>query len=332
MHSIHNDILRILPTNEKYEHLNEDVTVNDFDIYCKEIFSPDGSDSDIGKLCKKLARNYKRITQTKNEERGDTCVYFKYWLYDEIRKLSKSDVYKKYLSGINNNFQKVTNSICLQFYDCPCTYTIQVDYLDDFGEEKNLHDYFQNLSTLENKIKSPGINSQSYHEYISYINDLYKKHIDENECCDGWGECTHYFDCDDDAVPEKLLAKINLPRENSKGGTQAQDSRNIISRTDSSYPPLENIPQEIDKTLEGGSLEALKTRGPGITGEEAECSNLSSAENPHGSCSAPSALEKAIGARGGNDSHVKDMNTGLQNVNDPPTAEYEYGILPAKII
>ncbi|SBT56975.1 hypothetical protein POVWA2_076500 [Plasmodium ovale wallikeri] len=42
-----NDILRILPTNEKYEHLNEDVTVNDFDIYCKEIFSPDGSDSDI---------------------------------------------------------------------------------------------------------------------------------------------------------------------------------------------------------------------------------------------------------------------------------------------
>ncbi|SBT74504.1 PIR protein [Plasmodium ovale] len=249
------DILRTFPTYKKYEHLNEDVTVNDFDNYCREIFTLAGNDSEISILCKKLARNYKRITQTKNEERGDTCVYFKYWLYDEIRKLSKSDVYKKYLSGINNNFQK-----------------------------------------------SPGINSQSYHEYISYINDLYKKHIDENDCCTVWEDCTHYFDCDDDAVPEKLLAKINLPRENSKGGTQAQDSRNIISRTDSSYPPLENIPQEIDKTLEGGSLEALKTRGP------------------------------AIGARGGNDSHVKDMNTGLQNVNDPPTAEYEYGILPASTV
>ncbi|SBT83642.1 PIR protein [Plasmodium ovale] len=326
------DILRTLPTYKKYEHLNEDVTVNDFDNYCREIFTLAGNDSEMGILCKKLARNYKRITQTKKEERGDTCVYFKYWLYDEIRKLSKSEVYKKYLSGINNNFQKVTNSICLKFYDCPCTYTIQVNYLDDFGEEKNLHDYFKNLSILENKIKSPGINSQSYHEYVSYINDLYKKHIDENECCNGWGDCTHYFVCDDDAVPEKLLAKISLPRENSKGGTQAQDSRNIISKTDSSYPPLENRSQEIDKTLEGRSLEALKTRGLDITEEEAECSNLSSAEDPHGSCSAPGAFEKSIGARGDSGSYVKDMDTGLQSVNNPPTTEYEYGLLPARTV
>ncbi|SBT56089.1 PIR Superfamily Protein [Plasmodium ovale wallikeri] len=323
-----NDILRILPTNEKYEHLNEDVTVNDFDIYCKEIFSPDGSDSDIGKLCKKLARNYKRIAQTKREEREDICLYFKYWLHDEVRKLSKSEVSKKYVSGINNKFQKVTNSICHEFYDCPCTYIIQVDFLDDWQEEKNLHDYFKNLSILENKIKSPGINSQSYHEYVSYINDLYKKHIDENDCCTVWEDCTRYINCDDEAIPEKLLDKIILPKDNSDRGTETQDSGNIISTADSSFLPSVNRPQEIDKTLEGRSLEALKTRGPHITEEEPECSNLSSAENPHGPCSASGSFEKAIGARGASDSHVKDMATGLQSVNDPHSPEFDHVLLP----
>ncbi|SBT84876.1 PIR protein [Plasmodium ovale] len=326
------DILRTLPTYKKYEHLNEDVSVNDFDKYCKEIFTPAGSDSEIGKLCIKLARNYKRIAQTNKEERGDICLYFKYWLHDEIRKLSKIQESRKHVSGINNKFQNVTNTICREYYDCPCTYTVEVDYLEAWKEEKNLHDYFKNLSAFEKIINSPGTNSQNYHEYVSYISDLYEKHKEENECCTVWGECTHYFICDDEVIPNKLLAKISLSKENSKGGTEAQDSRNIISRTDSSYPPLENRLQEIDKTLEVGSLEALKTRGPDITEEEAECSNLSSAEHHHGSCSASGAFEKSIGARGGSDSHVKDMDTGLQSVNDPPTTEYEYGISPASTV
>ncbi|SBT84357.1 PIR protein [Plasmodium ovale] len=318
----------MLPTNEKYEHLNEDVTVNDFDKYCKEIFTSDGSNSEIGKLCKKLARNYKRIAQTKREEREDICLYFKYWLHEEVRNLSKREVSKKHVSGINNKFQKVTNSICHEFYDCPCTYIIQVDFLDDWQEEKNLHDYFKNLSILENKIKSPGKNSQSYHEYVSYINDLYKKHTDENDCCTVWEDCTHYINCDDEAIPERLLDKIILSKDNSDGGTEAQDSGNIISGADSSFLPSVNRPQEIDKTSKGRSPEALKIRGPDIAEEESVCSNLLSAEDSHASCSALGALEKAVETRYNSANSVKDINAGLQVVNDPPTPEFYHVLLP----
>ncbi|KNA01342.1 variable surface protein Vir22/24g [Plasmodium vivax North Korean] len=119
----------------------------------------------------------------------------------DFNKLSKEEYV--------NNYEFTDYKPCFYYFDCN---------LDECGEMRDLFDYFKNYNSIENKIPTIGNDHQTYCEYVSYINTLYDKYIEQccscyhnsDECTD---ECPHYFKCDQKYSPDNLYSKLNCKKE-----------------------------------------------------------------------------------------------------------------------
>ncbi|KMZ89322.1 hypothetical protein PVBG_03672, partial [Plasmodium vivax Brazil I] len=83
------DVFEELPSNKIYDELNKDIESGktDSSSRCDNLsLQNDKSKS----LCKKVERNLKKLSgiyQLKNESHNDRCLYFNYWVHDELRKM-----------------------------------------------------------------------------------------------------------------------------------------------------------------------------------------------------------------------------------------------------
>ncbi|SCO72147.1 VIR protein [Plasmodium vivax] len=84
------DVLTELASNEIYTELNKNITTSDDSLikHCKDLKTENDG---IKTLCKKIERNLKKLSETdkiKKERYRDRCLYFNWWVFDEIYKAS----------------------------------------------------------------------------------------------------------------------------------------------------------------------------------------------------------------------------------------------------
>lgn len=161
-------------------------------------------------LCKKIERNLTKIYGIENRgKRKNYCLHYKYWLYEMIMGIYRSESDKKYFSSIVKKLMQLRTSILDGYIDYSCQYHFHHDNFKDLEEKvekKYLHDYFNNFDFIEKTIK---ICNQSkyyqYNKYLSNIINLYKKYK-QNECYDYdfdyWvNQCDDFFNVENKYNP-----------------------------------------------------------------------------------------------------------------------------------
>ncbi|KMZ92838.1 variable surface protein Vir24 [Plasmodium vivax Mauritania I] len=181
--------IKDLPSFKIYNELDENTdNTSNTDIKCDEIKEFKNGYPLFIDLCKKVAKNLKKLNETKlAADENISCSYFTYWIYDKLWDTIKNK--PEYISGIpaitkllhlgyklNNKNSKVG-----------CYYEINLN-LDLWKEKKYLHGYFMNFDNINNITNPDNENYKSYCDYLNYIGQLYEKHI---------GACCTYFHKDD---------------------------------------------------------------------------------------------------------------------------------------
>ncbi|KNA02003.1 hypothetical protein PVNG_04426, partial [Plasmodium vivax North Korean] len=95
------DAFKELPSNKIYDELNKEIenTGTSSTSRCDNL---DFKSDNVKSLCKKIERNLKDLStnnKLKNESHNDRCLYFNYWVHEELRKMfngkTKDDYHNK---------------------------------------------------------------------------------------------------------------------------------------------------------------------------------------------------------------------------------------------
>ncbi|KMZ94879.1 variable surface protein Vir22/24 [Plasmodium vivax Mauritania I] len=190
---------------------------------------------------------------------------------DKLKSKHANKPYESYIDELNNeskerfynNYEFTNYKPCFYYFDCN---------LDECGEMRDLFDYFKNYDSIKSKDSTTGNDDQIYCEYISHINTLYGKYIEQccscyhnsNECTD---ECPHYFKCDQKYNPDKLYSKLKCKDE----------------RLSKNFKKVE-LPAPIDQYVKYITDKKYEERAVSRT----DASKLTTLENERNSTSAPS--------------------------------------------
>ncbi|SBT72183.1 PIR protein [Plasmodium ovale] len=209
-------VLTGLPSYKTYKKLNEDV--KDISVYnadCANVKSYETNYSGSNKLCAKIARNFKDVSNFRSrfESHKDADSYLSYWIYDEIRKIfstnnkpSNVPLAEQFLNVMNNVYKKSNGG---RLFDASYNYE-----LETMREEKILFDYFVNFNNFISNIKTDNHKCNKYCDYVSYVKSLYDKHkyLDDYDCC-LYHDCYDYFKCDAEYEPDKVLTILKEEAE-----------------------------------------------------------------------------------------------------------------------
>ncbi|KAI4835987.1 PIR protein [Plasmodium brasilianum] len=199
------NLLKDSPAYKLYEDFREGDASKTSSIEC-------GDKSNIDKLNSMILANLRNVNDGKYMKCSnckDCCLNFTYWMYDEIRKLVLCKNNKINVSDFIGKLSIEGSSFNNRANKCPCSYYYLGD-LNEMNKEKDLHDYFENFDELERKCFNKS-NKIMCDEYTKYISKIYEENY--FDCCYlyeyGIEDCKHYFKCDDQYKPNKLLDIIN---------------------------------------------------------------------------------------------------------------------------
>ncbi|KMZ95688.1 hypothetical protein PVMG_05832 [Plasmodium vivax Mauritania I] len=204
-----------------YNELDEVDTNVFYKQHCTEIKSFECQHKGVSNICHKLVKNLMHLSEMpKGTKRDERCYLLKHWLYRELRQIFRSnlnDVSKEpVITKLKEVFFYINNKY---FPDSPC-YCYFDDTMNKWKENKQLHDYFQIYGKIEENIKSSNDSCNKYFEYLSSINELYKKNI--GECCYCFKSenctdiCPGYFKCDEKFNPYNLYLQLKCTGEPPK--------------------------------------------------------------------------------------------------------------------
>ncbi|SBT55826.1 PIR Superfamily Protein [Plasmodium ovale wallikeri] len=214
--TVMNDVLGDTPSYKLYAEFDKEGTDSDSNKYCDNYFKEEKTyKDDCIKICKKILNNFKKLyTVDSTLKSSERCLHYKNWVYHEIWKMfiTKSD-YKHY-KDIIDKFLKIQNEKNKfnndEKYVCHY-YFIFKDFteLNAKKEEKDLGDYFNYHKTIEQNVSNKK-NEIKYKTYLTYINKLYERHIEDWNCCDTSSGvhplCRHYFKCEEEYHPSYLMS------------------------------------------------------------------------------------------------------------------------------
>ncbi|SCO73848.1 VIR protein [Plasmodium vivax] len=222
-----------------YKKFDEADNSNNYNDHCSDLESIKKlGNENITSDCKQIAKNLDTLDKLDKEVNyQDRCLHYRYWIYNKIFKLvnpgnNKVEEAIKYFLELHKHVSKK-----LKNYSCPFDfYRINLHELKEFNEEKYLYEYFKYYHIIEDNIPSDDAGKEKYKKYLTYIKEIYEKHKD-GYCCDDYGligNCYHYFICDRDYNPNKLLCKLkdgkhgsNCDLENlSESEKKRRDSEN----------------------------------------------------------------------------------------------------------
>ncbi|KNA00827.1 variable surface protein Vir12g [Plasmodium vivax North Korean] len=203
-------VLEGLTSDKIYKDFDKDENTGNYNKDCEQKIIGDNACPDFQKICKKFARNLEDIFCKKHG--GNTvnyCILLKYWVYEQIKKICKSNENNIKLSPFTDKLKNVQYSIekrspvkfeCYDYYN---------DYTDNWKDEKELYEYFINFDEINTRIIKKENGNGDYKEYVEHIRDLYKEKKDKG-CCKikYYHLCDHYFRCDPRYDPEVLLSKL----------------------------------------------------------------------------------------------------------------------------
>ncbi|SBS98942.1 PIR Superfamily Protein [Plasmodium malariae] len=160
------------------------------------------------KVSKLLDFVFKKET---SENYKDYCLHYRYWVYNELRKLVKDDKQSNDITEIIKKFMKLQATIFSnhQKYGCSLGFvTKDLAELNYKTEEKYLYDYFKNYNTIKCSETCTKVNNGKYKKYLQSIDKIYKNL--KEDCCIPWDwDCSNYFlSCKDEFDPRRLLSAL----------------------------------------------------------------------------------------------------------------------------
>ncbi|SBT55162.1 PIR Superfamily Protein [Plasmodium ovale wallikeri] len=212
------EILKDTPSYILYKEFDEQVKDNEISSSC-DIFDKVEGDykNDSKKICNQIVRNLKNLnTITSEIKPNKRCLHLKNWVYGKIWKMFIDKKDYKYVKSVIIKFMELQNNTVRKDKKHFCHYYFifkDITELNAKKEEKDLHDYFENYSIIENNISSNTVDKEKYIKYLEYIIRLYKRRKEYWDCCDNWSGvdplCQHYFKCDEQYDPHDLVAILN---------------------------------------------------------------------------------------------------------------------------
>ncbi|SBS92728.1 PIR Superfamily Protein [Plasmodium malariae] len=207
------EILQQLPSNKIYKEFKSDVSEVDNNFNCYKFDSEKTKCKfNCSNLCKKVARNLKKVPEEdKLWNYNHRCLHYKYWVYEEIKKLLEENSAEEDVKVVITEFLDLQSSLTNDYRILNCTYNFDkktLKELNDKKDEKYLYDYFTNYENIKSKDFCISVEKDKYKNYLNAINVLYNKK--KNECCENnILKCPNYFlNCKNEFDPSKLLSKI----------------------------------------------------------------------------------------------------------------------------
>ncbi|KMZ94677.1 variable surface protein Vir12/24 [Plasmodium vivax Mauritania I] len=220
------DVLGGLSSYHIYKELDNEDSINTYESYCTNIETTVGNKSDVKKLCQKIIRNLRNMYKIQDkEERNECCLYFNYWLHDQIKKIfgnnlendkNKNDALKllELQFPINNELSR---------HDCYYSFN---NKLDEWEEIMYLIYYFKNYDTIKSNTPSDQDKRKQYCDYFNKIKNLFEKHI--NYCCTCFtnpseyclSNCPKYFKCDKQYYPIDLIEILQCGGKTPTGNAE----------------------------------------------------------------------------------------------------------------
>ncbi|SBT54916.1 PIR Superfamily Protein [Plasmodium ovale wallikeri] len=201
-----------LPTYNIYKELNSEVIVDNYYNICSKLLRFSSNYCGIYGLCIKLARNLKELSTMTNKERDNRCEYITHWLYDKIWTVLNIDTNSIYDTEVLKEIFKVGYVILHKLDISDCHYNvINVNFVEQ-KEKKYLHDFFKNYMKIISDNSSNSGKREIYCEYVTFINELYRKYI--SKCCycfknsDCSEDCPDYFKCGNKYNPYDIFEKL----------------------------------------------------------------------------------------------------------------------------
>ncbi|KMZ94673.1 hypothetical protein PVMG_02562 [Plasmodium vivax Mauritania I] len=276
-YAIKDSQLKDSDTYKKYELLDKNACDNsDKFPECK---SSENSSGSIDKnIAAKIKRNIDYLKSINNaKEYRITCLYYKYWMYEQIKNAINSKKNGKNDGAIIGdfvNFHKEYMEIAPSKDDCEYQFIHKnLPELTYFIEQKHLHDYFVNYESIIKESVCNEITSAKYRKYIQSISDLYIQH--KQECCDEYGmnDCPNYFNCYEGYNPNNILSalqhngncnnlkKLNEDKDKQSASDDSNSKNSIVTTvwcTKIHHPDDKSLvfySCEVPKSVENGNVE-----------------------------------------------------------------------------
>ncbi|KMZ89364.1 hypothetical protein PVBG_06284 [Plasmodium vivax Brazil I] len=223
-----------------YEEFNKKVDDNKNSKHCNEFNSADkGYQTKAYELCNKINRNLDDLQAiVVPETRRYNCLHYKYWLNNEIINIFKNESGTKYDIGLIKKFLSVQDTFnkVKKYYGCKYDINkINIEYLQEMSDRKDLNDYFNNYNFIIKNIDCKSGNVDTFREYVKYIKELYDKY--KKNCWDHFdywlSDCRSYFRRGEEYDPEILISKLKCNSENNTGEQANRGGKNSAK----SVPP-----------------------------------------------------------------------------------------------
>ncbi|VUZ93687.1 PIR protein [Plasmodium vivax] len=207
-----------------YEELNKEDQIDNYKNYCTELEKHECTHPGVTTLCTKAVKNLIYLSlMPQNEERDERCFSLKHWLYQEIRKIfnrkSTNVSYEPVITKLKDVVLRINNT---HFSGKPC-YCSFDGTLNEWKEQKYLHDYFKSFDSIESFINKDQDACIKHFGSVNYTNKLYEKYIGECCYCFKSGHCKEwcpdYFKCEDTLNPYNLYLKLKCTEEHAKDFT-----------------------------------------------------------------------------------------------------------------
>ncbi|KNA02603.1 hypothetical protein PVNG_05147 [Plasmodium vivax North Korean] len=201
-----------------YKELDKEDKKIHYKHYCTEIKTFECQHKGVSNICHKLVKNLMHLSEMPKDTKYDErCYLLKHWLYRELRKIFSSNINDVSKEPVITKLKEVFFNINNEYLsERPC-YCYFDDTMDKWKENKQLHDYFQIYEKLAQNIKTSNNSCDEYFEYLSSINELYKKNIGECCYCFKYDNCTDicpgYFKCDEKFNPYNLYLQLKCTGE-----------------------------------------------------------------------------------------------------------------------
>ncbi|CAI7721814.1 PIR protein [Plasmodium vivax] len=217
------DSLKALELDKIYKDFFSKDVSSIYDKKCDE-FNTLVKDKDaVKKVCTKLVRFVKKISELdKEEESAKHCKYLPHWLYDEIGAIHLDHStnfgkipYAQKLVNIGNTVNKEINKkVC----------TLKPENfvkLDELIKRKYMFIYYKKQAEIKSVIYSQSkYDCDKYFTYLTNIKLLYDK-LKNDHCRSGFWSLpleSNYFSCKQTSDPKDLLSKAEECKAKSPGG------------------------------------------------------------------------------------------------------------------
>ncbi|KAI4833629.1 PIR protein [Plasmodium brasilianum] len=229
---VYNDILKQLPSYTLYNKFNSEIKEVKYNNACNipDSVTSEYKDNCIN-LCKKVARNLENLPKKdKSWSYENRCLHYKYWLYEEIRKIFQDDAKPNDVEVVIKEFLRVQPLLTTDYEILNCDYKFSQNNLQELEtkiKEKYMFDYFTNYEHIKAKETCDNVKIDKYKKYLNYILELYNSK--KKDCCvQKISKCPNYFlNCDNEFNPSELISILGSSYDGNCNGLKSFEGTKI---------------------------------------------------------------------------------------------------------